>query len=769
VSPVDPKNVVIAFSAEPNQGDVRRLHVIRSTDGGLTWGTSVNVVGALSNLENCSIEFDPLGRCHIVFDCNADNYVYWNFSEDGGTTWLPFPELANLGSSTLAAFVPSIAFDKNNNPHVAYGDGGSAGYWGDKSVYWTWRDMSQGLWMEVPPRQIQASTVGLPWPTILFDSKGVGHLWGDGIEGTRHVWYRQYKDGVWSDLTEIGPVGESGQTAMASCAVDKNDNLYVIYGDNSVPDGSGQPWEGFWDIFSGTNASGQWKYINLTADGPQPPQSYPDLANYVGEDGLVHLIYCEGTAPDIKVMHAVAYPWPPEPALSTSQISDTYNLQGPFTVTSVTSDLEGFVASCSLFVFVNGVKVTEMPMEEIVKDNWRATFTVTGQAGDVVSYYGRATDNEGYVKETAPKEFSLLAPSQPKADILLVHQNAQIDTFYKHILNKLGYVFEFWDYDAHNGIDESVTNFGWKTILFNGWVVDGIPTRGYEGNAFAAFLSSGTTDAPKNLLLASQDYFYGNGEPGSPTELTFNAGDFAYDFFQIGTGVSDPDQAANDSVIVGAAEDDPIAGSFVETAIILNTVLGRFMYGASGNPNWIDWLGATGQGQEIFFAANQGYCVGVSYDAGTFKTVNLPWLMDMVLDSVLIDTTWYGTPAPEAETLLQNIFNWFGTDKGEGVGVVKQTDATPRAYALEQNYPNPFNPETSIRFSLPKAAKVEVNVYNAVGQNIRTLVSTTLAAGSHAVVWDGLDDSGMRTASGVYFYSLKTDGFSKTMKMLMLK
>jgi flagellar hook assembly protein FlgD len=116
--------------------------------------------------------------------------------------------------------------------------------------------------------------------------------------------------------------------------------------------------------------------------------------------------------------------------------------------------------------------------------------------------------------------------------------------------------------------------------------------------------------------------------------------------------------------------------------------------------------------------------------------------------------------------LVKNLMDWFNVISG----VTKQVDsAIPKEYTLGQNYPNPFNPETSIRISLPKSEMVEIAVFNALGQKIRTLVSQKMAAGSHMAVWDGRNDAGQFVSSGIYFYSLKAGDFAKTKKMVMVK
>ncbi|MBI5266908.1 MAG: T9SS type A sorting domain-containing protein [candidate division Zixibacteria bacterium] len=93
----------------------------------------------------------------------------------------------------------------------------------------------------------------------------------------------------------------------------------------------------------------------------------------------------------------------------------------------------------------------------------------------------------------------------------------------------------------------------------------------------------------------------------------------------------------------------------------------------------------------------------------------------------------------------------------------------PKEYALEQNYPNPFNPTTNIAFALPTAGRVEVAVFNVLGQQVNSLVSEDLPAGNHTIVWDGRNSQGESVASGIYFYRIVAGDFSQTKKMMMLK
>ena len=88
----------------------------------------------------------------------------------------------------------------------------------------------------------------------------------------------------------------------------------------------------------------------------------------------------------------------------------------------------------------------------------------------------------------------------------------------------------------------------------------------------------------------------------------------------------------------------------------------------------------------------------------------------------------------------------------------------PTQYALMQNYPNPFNPSTTIEYSLPERASVEIKVLDVLGREVMTLLNEENPAGAYTVRWnaDGV-------ASGVYFYRLQAGGFLQTRKLLLLR
>jgi len=92
----------------------------------------------------------------------------------------------------------------------------------------------------------------------------------------------------------------------------------------------------------------------------------------------------------------------------------------------------------------------------------------------------------------------------------------------------------------------------------------------------------------------------------------------------------------------------------------------------------------------------------------------------------------------------------------------------PNSYSLSQNYPNPFNATTQISFALPADGKVALKIYNVAGQLVKSF-DQYMTAGYKTITWDGTNTSGEVVASGVYFYKLDAEKFSKTMKMTLLK
>jgi hypothetical protein len=97
------------------------------------------------------------------------------------------------------------------------------------------------------------------------------------------------------------------------------------------------------------------------------------------------------------------------------------------------------------------------------------------------------------------------------------------------------------------------------------------------------------------------------------------------------------------------------------------------------------------------------------------------------------------------------------------IAVVEVENSVPQRYSLEQNFPNPFNPSTMIRFEIPDEVEVKLEVYNLLGQKLKTLVDEVRPAGYHQILFTAENIS-----SGVYFYRLQAGRYTEVKKMILL-
>ena len=96
-------------------------------------------------------------------------------------------------------------------------------------------------------------------------------------------------------------------------------------------------------------------------------------------------------------------------------------------------------------------------------------------------------------------------------------------------------------------------------------------------------------------------------------------------------------------------------------------------------------------------------------------------------------------------------------------------DGLPTSYMIHQNYPNPFNPVTTLRYDLPEDALVNITIYDMMGRQLSTLVSSQQSAGYKSVQWNATNDAGSLVSAGLYLYMIQAGDFKQTKKMILLK
>ncbi len=206
-------------------------------------------------------------------------------------------------------------------------------------------------------------------------------------------------------------------------------------------------------------------------------------------------------------------------------------------------------------------------------------------------------------------------------------------------------------------------------------------------------------------------------------------------------------------------------------------------------------------------AALMGYGFALNYETDKFEFVSVAPADEDLLKSTGGETLFHHVVADGQVTVANGLYNGTAVSGGGGVvqfvfrvlrefednarfeiadGVVfdpsqlsnpavvagvLELQSTPREFALHQNFPNPFNPDTTIKYDLAESADVTLQIYNVLGQVVRTLVvSEAQNAGRYQIRWNGMDDRGVPVSSGIYFYQISADGkFSDVRKLMLLK
>jgi flagellar hook assembly protein FlgD len=114
-------------------------------------------------------------------------------------------------------------------------------------------------------------------------------------------------------------------------------------------------------------------------------------------------------------------------------------------------------------------------------------------------------------------------------------------------------------------------------------------------------------------------------------------------------------------------------------------------------------------------------------------------------------------------------YSHIGKFKVDGVTSAEDNNVIPTVYELSQNYPNPFNPSTILKYSIPEAGNVSIKVYDILGNLVKTVVNDYQQAGSYNVSWNGENANGNKAATGTYIARIQVNGFSHSIKMLLIK
>lgn len=159
---------------------------------------------------------------------------------------------------------------------------------------------------------------------------------------------------------------------------------------------------------------------------------------------------------------------------------------------------------------------------------------------------------------------------------------------------------------------------------------------------------------------------------------------------------------------------------------------------------------------------------GPDFDLTTIRTFTLDTKEGGNPDQANYPWPENGAPVGSADYMLDEVV--FTLNEGSGVTDVDgKPNAMPLAYELGENYPNPFNPTTSISYSVPVSNNVTIEIFNEVGQKVKTLVNRYVTPGTYTVVWDGTNEKGITVPSGIYFYKMTSSHYTNVKKMILSK
>lgn len=307
--------------------------------------------------------------------------------------------------------------------------------------------------------------------------------------------------------------------------------------------------------------------------------------------------------------------------------------------------------------------------------------------------------------------------------------NGAFEEPYLTALTNLGYLFDDWDvHFEHSDISPTATDMGGFDIVIwqNGYRQTDLLTAGDIAN-IEQYL-----DAGGNLYYNSQDFLYTQSGPNT----------FTTDYLGLSAWVNNT-KAHTEYGVAG----DPISDGMV---------LPLTFIGGEG----------TNRGDRLTPGTNS---VGFFYNEYTPPDCNaVRHVMAngsrVVFSTILQNVISTIDPDPNnSQMVMRRILNWLvpaSTSVGDQVAVPTRTLSAQ---------PNPFFPGTSLSFSLGAASPVHLTVVDATGRAVRTLIDGSLPAGLHQAVWNGMDDSGHRVASGIYFARLKSTEGNASQKLVLTR
>ena len=408
-------------------------------------------------------------------------------------------------------------------------------------------------------------------------------------------------------------------------------------------------------------------------------------------------------------------------------------------------DFDGSIADASVVISVDDAQTTH-DMGDNGDGTWSVSVSVTLTDTSFGSYYVMAHDNEGNMGMSADGSFYGVDWESMGGEILYMQDHyppydgygpGAADSVLMANLDAIGISYDKWDVGVDGLADNGTVMSNYAGILYAGVYDWNLWPDASSDHPLTAYVNGGG-----NLFYTSEEVL---GEYTGWEDITFSPGHFVYDVLGVEWVGNDYNYAAV------AAYDDGGAGlidGLSDSAIYLDSL----MFPLTG-VSMADLCDPVGYGTPdmlppIFLGI---YAPPNGYYAGSLNgtTAFLAFIVAQMPD--------------DQQQIL--IGNWMNT-----VSIDNDVDGLPLEFTLHQNYPNPFNPTTTLSFAIPMDSKVDLVVYNLLGQEVTRIFDHKLMrAGAHEIVWDGKDNFGNPVGTGLYVYRLNAADKSAVQKMMLLK
>ncbi|MDD5765398.1 MAG: T9SS type A sorting domain-containing protein [Candidatus Marinimicrobia bacterium] len=430
-----------------------------------------------------------------------------------------------------------------------------------------------------------------------------------------------------------------------------------------------------------------------------------------------------------------------------SQFSDTFDKRKNITAKII--ELENQTVTPLLNYKYHGNDTwLSKSMTNVLED----TFSVTLDAnpGDSVYYFISAEDETGLRVESNVNCYVVLAPPQERTVLVIRDNSWALDSLYTQAFDSVGCSYLLWDVGVHRGIDSSVIHYPQFSMIAifgcRSKIVPLLDSTSADPCNFRKYMQNGG-----GLMLADMDYFYGWG---MPTSGRFSNGDFAYDYFGIGTYENDPDDSISIAGGTADIEMSGVAEDSLTDAFSLTNNYGPLQFDLIGgkSENWSDYIVPENDGISIFKGSKSNKDMAIRKENGNFRTVFFTFPVEL-------------SNSFEFRSLMQNAVQWLEDRPVK----IEPERAIASKIELLTNFPNPFNASTRIRYRIVSEGSVHISIYDLKGSLVKTLVNVHQSTGLYEMDWNGTDRFGQSVASGVYFLRIESDHSTRNRKILLVR